>query len=96
MDTRELQRALMGKLGASEARQSHHIYYFLNVNGADHRVAKLSHSSRGQLHRFIVSDTAKRLRLSGPQLAALVDCSLGKAQFFESWDSKAETSSTPP
>ena len=88
MDRAELQSTLSRKLGAAEDRKNHHVFYFLEVNGREHRVAKFSHSSRGQLPAFVVSDTAKRLKLSGPELNDLVDCSLTEEGFLALWSAR--------
>lgn len=68
---------------AVEDRRSHHWFYWVEIDGREFRVAKFSHSSRGQLPEFIVSDTAQRLKLSGPELNDLVDCTLSREQFLE-------------
>ena len=85
MDFRDLQRALRRKLGAYEDRRSHHVYYWMTINGRQYPAAKFSHSSRGQASNLIVSDTARRLKLSRAELEALVDCSLSGDRFRELW-----------
>lgn len=85
MDVRELQRALRRKLGAVEDRRRHHVFWWLEIDGREHRVAKFSHSSRGQLPHYILSDTAKRLKLSNPELDDLVNCPLTEAEFLRMW-----------
>ena len=85
VDARDLQRALRRKLKAVEDRRSHHVFYWVAIEGREFRVAKFSHSSRGQLPNFVVSDTAQRLKLSGPELSSLVDCPLSGEQFLELW-----------
>ena len=88
MEVRDLQRALRRKLRAVEDRRSHHVFYWVEIDGREFRVGKFSHSSRGQLPDFIVSDTAQRLKLSGPELNDLVDCPLSGEQFLELWGSR--------
>ena len=85
MDVRELQRALRRKLGAVEDRRRHHVFWWLEIDGREHRVAKFSHSSRGQLPQYILSDTAKRLKLSNAELDDLVNCPLTEAEFLRLW-----------
>ena len=89
MDIGELQGALRRKLNASEDRRSHHVFFWMEVEGRDHRVAKFSHSGRGQLPQFVVSDTARRLRLRGGELQELVDCPLSGEQFLELWRARS-------
>ena len=85
MNGRELKRALTRKVGATEDKTSHHVFYWLEYDGSERRVAKISHSSRGQLAAMVVSDTAKRLKLTGPELNKLVDCTLSCEQFRQFW-----------
>ena len=88
MDIRDLQRSLRRKLGAEEDRRSHHVFYWVTIDGQDFRAAKFSYSSRGQLPDFIVADTAQRLKLNRAELNALVDCPLTGEQFFQLWNSR--------
>ena len=88
MDLRDLQRALRRKLGAVEDRRSHHVFYWIEIDGLDYRAAKFSHSSRGQLSDLILSDTARRLKLSRAELDDLVDCPLSGDQFWELWGTR--------
>ena len=88
MDFRPLQRCLSSKLGATEDRRSHHVFYWLTIDGADHRVAKFSHSSRGRVPDFIVADTEQRLKLSRRELDDLVECTLTEEGFLELWASR--------
>ena len=91
MDIKDLQRSLRRKLKAVEDRQSHHIFYWATIDEKEFRVAKFSHSSRGQLPDFIVSDTAQRLKLSKAELNELVDCPLSEEQFLELWSTRQHT-----
>jgi len=78
---------LSSKLGATEDRQGNHLYYFLSVGDKEHRVGKVSHSSRGSetVPDFIVSDTSRRLRLNKAELLQLVGCSIDKDQHKKLW-----------
>ena len=88
MDVRDLQRGLRRKLRAEEDRRSHHVFYWVEIDGLEFRAAKFSHSSRGQLPDFILSDTARRLKLSVSELNNLVDCPLSREQFLELWETR--------
>ena len=85
MDVRELQQALRRKRGAVEDRRRHHVFWWLETDGREYRVAKFSHSSRGQLPQYILSDTAKRLKLSNAELDDLVNCPLSGEEFLRLW-----------
>ena len=88
VDVRDLQRALRRKLDAVEDRRSHHVFYWVTIDGLEFRAAKFSHSSRGQLPNFILSDTAQRLKLSRAELDELVDCPLSRDGFLELWKTR--------
>ena len=85
MDFRELSRALRRKLGAVEDRQSHHVFFWMEADGRDYRIAKFSHSSRGQVPDFITSDSARRLKLTNAELDQLVECPLTGDACRELW-----------
>ena len=85
MDIRDLQRALRRKLGAMEDRRRHHVFWWLEIDGREYRVAKFSHSSRGQLPQYILSDTANRLKLSNAELDDLANCPLTGDEFLRLW-----------
>ena len=74
--------------GAVEDRRSHHVFYWLTIDGADHRIAKFSHSGRGRMPEFIVADTAERLKLSRLELDELVDCTLTAERFLTLWTAR--------
>ena len=89
MDLRDLRGALRRKLGAEESREKKHVFLFISVKGVVYRVAKFSHSWRGgRIPDFAVSDTANRLKLSGPELDQLVQCNLSRDSFFELWQNR--------
>ena len=64
------------------------MFYYASYNGLERRVAKFSHSSRGQLSAHVLSDTANRLKLSNTELDELVDCSLDHDQFQKLWSTR--------
>ena len=85
MDVRDLERALRRKLGAVEDRRRHHVFWWLEINEREYRVAKFSHSSRGQLPQYILADTAKRLKLTNSELDDLANCPLTGDEFRRLW-----------
>ena len=64
------------------------MYYVMTIGERVHRVAKFSHSARGQLSNIVLSNTAKRLKLQRTELDQLVDCQLGVVAFKELWDTR--------
>lgn len=85
MDYRDLRSTLISKLSAAEDRARHHIYFYIAIDGRDFRVGKLSHSARGQAEDFVISDTARRLKLTKGEFISLVDCEIDKEQHETIW-----------
>jgi hypothetical protein len=85
MDNREIRSTLVTKLGAAEDRTGHHIYFWLNVAGSEFRVGKLSHNARGQAPDYVISDTAKRLKLTKKEFNSLVECTIDKQMHGDIW-----------
>jgi len=85
MDYRDIRSTLVSKLEASEDRSGKHVYFYLTIEGHDFRVGKLSHSSRGQAVDYVISDTARRLKLSKKEFLGLVDCVIDKLQHLQIW-----------
>jgi len=85
MDNREIRSTLVTKLYASEDRTGHHIYFWLNINDHEYRVGKLSHSARGQAPDHVISDTARRLKLTKKEFIGLVECTIDKQMHEDIW-----------
>jgi len=85
MDNREIRSTLVAKLGAAEDRAGHHIYFWLNIDDHEYRVGKLSHSARGQALDHVISDTAKRLKLTKKEFRSLVECLIDKDMHEDIW-----------
>lgn len=85
MDNREIRSTLVAKLDATEDRAGHHVYFWLDIDGHEYRVGKLSHSARGQAPDHVVSDTAKRLKLTKKEFNSLVECTIDKQMHEDIW-----------
>ena len=85
MDYREIRSTLVSKLEAIEDRSGDHIYFYLTIDGRDFTVGKLSHSFRGQALDYVISDTARRLKLNKREFASLVDCEIDKLRHETLW-----------
>lgn len=85
MDVRAVRRIFTGKLGATEDRASHHIFYFLQYQGKLYLGSKMSHSWRGDLDDQQIEWIKKPLLLSKEEFVSVVDCSLSKDEFFNLW-----------
>jgi hypothetical protein len=93
MDFRRLRQTLGTKLGAVEDKEADHSYYYMDIDGKQHRIAKISHSSRGseQINDFIIRNTAKRMCLQKNELMNFVSCSLSKDEYIEIWKERYST-----
>ena len=89
MDNREIRSTLVAKLDAVEDRAGHHIYFWLDIDGSEFRVGKLSHSARGQAPDHVISDTARRLKLTKREFLSLVDCTIDKYKHKEIWKERS-------
>lgn len=91
MDFRQLRHTLRSKLGASEDREGHHIYYCLSIGDRDHRVGKVSHSARGsdKVEDYVIWDTGRRLRLDKKEFLQLVDCTINRDDHAKLWQERA-------
>jgi hypothetical protein len=85
MDYRDIRSTLVSKLKAIEDRSGDHVYFYLTIDEHDFRVGKLSHSSRGQAVDYVISDTARRLKLNKREFVGLVDCEIDKPQHERIW-----------
>jgi hypothetical protein len=85
MDNREIRSTLVNKLRAEEDRSGHHVYFWLNIDGSEFRIGKLSHSARGQAVDHVISDTAKRLKLNKKEFLELVECTIDKKMHEDIW-----------
>lgn len=85
MDYRDIRSTLVTKLDALEDRSGHHIYFYLTIDNRDFRVGKLAHGTRGQAADYVISDTARRLKLNKKEFVSLVDCDIDKEQHEELW-----------
>ena len=85
MDYRELHSALIVKGACEEDRKSHHVFYFMEVDGKSYRATKVSHSARGQISAPILSAICKQMRLTNRELREFINCSIGRERWFELW-----------
>jgi hypothetical protein len=84
MNVRELRRTFR-KIDAVEDRSGHHIYFYVEIDGHEYRVCKLSHSMTGELPPFVISEAVRLMRLNRDEFTALADCLSGKTEFLSCW-----------
>ncbi len=80
---------MVNKLDAIEDRAGHHIYYWINFDGREYRVGKMSHSARGQASDHIIIDTARRLKLTKKEFLDLVECTIDKNMHEDIWKERS-------
>lgn len=90
MDYRRLRRTWTNKLGAEVETDSDHIYYFMRINGISHRIGKVSHSCRGadDVLDYVITDTARRMKVTKPELNEIVNCTKSKAEYIRIWEER--------
>jgi hypothetical protein len=80
LKTRDVDRALTGKLGFEKAETHHHVYR-LWLGGKLAARTYISHGER-ELSPYHVAAMAKQLRLDTAEFADAVTCPLGQADYY--------------
>jgi len=91
VDYQELRGALISKGKADEDRRSHHVFFFIEVDGKSYRATKISHSARGQISSKILSLISRQMRLTTKELRYFVDCTIGRKQWLDLWRERGHT-----
>jgi hypothetical protein len=86
---RELRTVLLSKGEAVEDRASHHIFYFIEVDGKIYRATKFSHNARGRISNEILGAIARQMRLKTKELRRFVNCSVDRAEWLQIWRQRA-------
>jgi len=68
LNIRDVKRALKNKLGAEEDVSGDHIYYYLDYQGSQYTVGKLSHSWSGTLNDTQIGMLSHKLHLQKKKL----------------------------
>jgi len=82
---REVEHAFANKLRAERDSAGHHIYFYLNHEGSQYTVGKLSHSWKGDLNDTQVMMLASRLHLRKREFERFVDCDLEAREVLGLW-----------
>lgn len=83
--------AYINKLGATEDDSGDHIYFYLEFQGSEYTVGKLSHSWRGSLDNTQVLMVARKLRLQKREFELWVICDMGTPEMLSKWQERRET-----
>jgi hypothetical protein len=82
---RDVEHAFVNKLGAERDPSGDHIYFYLNHEGSQYTIGKLSHSWKGELNDTQVMMLARRLSLRKREFEQFVDCDLEGAEVIDLW-----------
>ena len=88
MRLREVESAFTGKLGATRDDSGDHIYFYLEHEGSEYTVGKLSHSWKRDLNNTQVLLLARKLCLQMRAFEPFVDCGITKEQMIQLWQSR--------
>ncbi len=85
---RDVEYGFVHKLGAERDDSGDHIYFYLNYQGSQYTVGKLSHSWKGSLNDTQVLMLARKLYLQKREFERFVDCDLNAGQAVEIWQGR--------
>lgn len=85
MRLRDASKAFTSKLGAEREDSDDHIYFYLNYQGSEYTVGKLSHSWRGTLNDTQISMLARKLSLLKREFEQFVSCELSASETINLW-----------
>lgn len=88
MNIRNIRRAFTNKLGAEEDVSGDHIYYYLNYQGSQYSVGKLSHSWSGNLNNTQISLLSHKLHLKKKEFEQFVSCTLDASSTIALWQQR--------
>lgn len=88
LTVRDVEDCLTRKLGAESDDSGDHIYYYLNHQGGQYTVGKLSHSWKGSLNNTQVMMLARKLHLQKREFERLISCDLSGADAVNLWQTR--------
>jgi hypothetical protein len=88
LELEDVERALLRKLGASEERGQHHVFFFYRDGASNYEVAKLSHSWHRRLNDTQVGMLARKLFLQKREFEDFVECTLSADDMAARWRSR--------
>jgi hypothetical protein len=90
LDIRTVKRSFVKKLGAEEDVSGDHIYYYLDYQGSQYTVGKLSHSWSGSLNDTQVGMLARKLHLKKTEFEHFVSCELDTQDAIDIWQKRRQ------
>jgi hypothetical protein len=91
VEVREVKHAFVKKLGANKDDSGDHIYFYLDYQGSEYAVGKLSHSWRGALNDTQITMLSHKLHLKKSEFEGFVDCSLTTPEMLKIWQERRQT-----
>ena len=88
LTVRDVEDCFERKLRAERDESGDHIYFYLNHQGSQYTVGKLSHSWKGSLNDTQVLMLARKLHLQAREFERLVSCDLSPADTVDLWQSR--------
>jgi hypothetical protein len=85
LNIRTVKRSFVRKLGAEEDVSGDHIYYYLDYQGSQYTVGKLSHSWSGSFNDTQVKVLAHKLHLKKREFEQFVSCKLDTQSAIDIW-----------
>jgi hypothetical protein len=90
LDIRTVKRSFVKKLGAEEDVSGDHIYYYLDYQGSQYTVGKLSYSWSGSLNDTQVGMLARKLHLKKTEFEHFVSCELDTQDAIDIWQKRRQ------
>jgi hypothetical protein len=90
LNIRTVKRSFVKKLGAEEDVSGDHIYYYLDYQGSQYTVGKLSHSWSSSLNDTQVGMLACKLHLKKREFEQFVSCKLDTQSAIDIWQKRRQ------
>ena len=88
LTVREVRGAYTRKLGATLDDSGDHVYYYLEYQGSEYTVGKISHSWKGNLNDTQVMMLARKLRLQKREFELWVICDINTQDMLQIWQER--------
>ncbi len=86
----DIKSAFTGKMGATEDDSGDHTYYYLDYEGSEYTVGKISHSWGGSLNNTQILMFARKLFLQKREFEKWVVCDIDTPEMLQIWQSRRQ------
>ena len=90
MNISEVEQVFTNKLGANKDVSGDHIYFYLDYEGSEYTVGKLSHSWRGTLNPTQIAMLARKLFLQKSEFEQFATCDLTTDKMLDIWQKRRQ------